>query len=195
MEPLIKAVKYFIRISSEEETIIGNLFTESRLKAGEYFLEQGKICRSVAFIEKGLLRYFVTQDGNEKTIYFNKETEFACNYSSFLPGKPSETGIQALEETTLYLISYDNLQRLYADVKEGERFGRLGIEQVFLSSIEQIRSLYTDPPARRYQRFLESYTDLVQRIPQYYIASYVGVKPQSLSRIRKRLAAGDKGAR
>src|SRR5258708_7661683 len=107
----------------------------------------------------------------------------------------SETGIQALEETTLYLISYDNLQRLYADVKEGERFGRLAIEQVFLASIEQIRSLYADPPAARYQQFLATYPDLVQRIPQYYIASYVGVKPQSLSRIRKRLAGGSGAAR
>ena len=189
MDALIKAVKHFIRISSEEEAIISNLFTESHLKPGEYFLEEGKVCRSVAFIEKGLLRYFVTQDGNEKTIYFSKENEFACNYSSFLPGKPSDTGIQALEETTLYLISYDNLQRLYEDVKEGERFGRLGIEQVFLTSREQIRSLYADPPAARYQQLLAAYPDLVQRIPQYYIASYVGVKPQSLSRIRKRLAA------
>lgn len=195
MDTLIKTVKQFIQISSEEETILSNLFTESRLKPGEYFLEEGKVCRSVAFIEKGLLRYFVTQDGNEKTIYFNKENEFACNYSSFLPAKPSDTGIQALEETTLYLISYDNLQRLYADVKEGERFGRLAIEQVFLASIEQIRSLYADPPAARYQQFLESYTDLVQRVPQYYIASYVGVKPQSLSRIRKRLAAGSGATR
>jgi CRP-like cAMP-binding protein len=84
MDALIKTVKHFIRITSEEEVVIGNLFMESRLKPGEYFLEEGKVCRSVAFIEKGLLRYFVTQDGNEKTIYFNKENEFACNYSSFL---------------------------------------------------------------------------------------------------------------
>ena len=188
MESLIKAVKQFIRITSEEEAIISNLFTESRLKPGGYFLEEGKICRSVAFIEKGLLRYFVTQDGNEKTISFNKENEFACNYKSFLPAKPSDTSIQALEETTLYLISYDNLQRLYADVKEGERLGRMAIEQVFLAVMEQIRSLYADPPAARYQQFLATYPDLVQRIPQYYIASYVGVKPQSLSRIRKRLS-------
>src|SRR5258707_3398199 len=118
MDTLIRTIKQFIDISSEEETIITNLFTGSRLKPGEYFLEEGKVCRSVAFIEKGLLRYFVTQDGNEKTIYFNKENEFACNYSSFLPGKPSHTAIQALEETNLYLISYDNLKRLYADVKE-----------------------------------------------------------------------------
>ena len=195
MDTLIKTTKQFINISSEEETIITSLFTESHLKPGDYFLEEGKICRSVAFIEKGLMRYFVTQDGNEKTMYFNKENEFVCNYSSFLPGKPSDVGIQALEETTLYLISKDNLQRLYADVKGGERFGRLAIEQVFLASTEQLRSLYSDPPARRYQQFLETYPDFVQRIPQYYIASYVGVKPQSLSRIRKRLGAGSGRAR
>jgi len=163
-----------IRLSSEEEELVSRLFTESVLKAGDYFLEEGKICRSVAFIEKGLLRYFVTQDGVEKTIYFSREGEWVCNYRSFLPVVPSDTSIQALEETVLWVVSYDGLQRFYREVAGGERFGRLAIEQVFLTSIEQVRSLYADGPAQRYQQFLSAYPDLAQRIAQYHIASYVG---------------------
>ena len=188
MDNLIMNIKRFISLDDEEEELISRLFTSSVLKPGEYFLEEGKICRSVAFIEKGLLRYFITGDGVEKTIFFSREEEWACNYRSFLPRIPSDTAIQALEETTVWVISHDDLHRLYREVAEGERFGRLAIEQVFLTSIEQVKSLYADGPAERYQQFLSSYPDLAQRIPQYYIASYVGVKPQSLSRIRKRLA-------
>lgn len=188
MESLIQAIKHFIPLSDTEEDIITGLFTSRRLAAGEHFLEEGKVCRHVAFIDYGLVRYYMNDDGQEKTTYFNKEGEFVSYYPSFLPQKPSNVAIQALEETLLYVIGYDDLQRLYASVRGGERFGRMGIEQVFLSSGEQLRSFYTDSPAARYQQFVNAYPGLVQRIPQYYIASYVGIKPQSLSRIRRRLA-------
>ena len=81
------------------------------------------------------------------------------------------------------------MQLLYKQVEHGERFGRLGIEEVFINVTAQVNSLYNDPPEVRYQQFLQRFPDIGQRIPQYYIASYIGVKPQSLSRIRKRLAA------
>jgi CRP-like cAMP-binding protein len=90
----------------------------------------------------------------------------------------------------MQVITYDNLQCLYKNVREGEKLGRLAIEAVFLSSLQQLKSFYRDSPAERYQQFLSAYPELTQRIPQYHIASYVGIKPQSLSRIRKRLVAG-----
>lgn len=188
MNALIQTIKRFIHLEIEEQEEIKKLFTDLHLKSGEYFLEEGQICRHIGFIETGLVRYYINDDGNEKTIYFNKENEFVCNYQSLLPKIASNTNIQAIEDCTLQIISYDNLQLLYRNIKGGERFGRLAIEQVFVSSIEQMKSIYKDPPVIRYQQFLNAYPDLVQRLPQYYIASYVGIKPQSLSRIRKRLA-------
>jgi len=189
MSALINVISDFIRMTALEEEIVNGLFTPLHLGLGEHFLEQGNICRYVGFIEKGLVRYFINVDGSEKTIYFNKENEFVCNYQSFLPRIASNTSIQAVEGSVLRVISFENLQRLYSGVKEGDKFGRLGIEYVFLSAMEQLKSFYTDSPTERYQQFLSSYPDLAQRIPQYYIASYVGIKPQSLSRIRKRLVA------
>jgi len=190
MESLIRTIKTYISLTPEEEDIVSSLFTPLQLAPGAYFLEEGKICRHVAFIHKGLLRYYINDNGVERTMYFNRENEFVCNYPSFLPQIPSDKSIQAVEETELYLISYENLQRFYKEIKEGEKFGRVAIEYVFLSAIQQLDSLYTDPPEQRYQRFLSIYPDLVQRLPQYFIASYVGIKPQSLSRIRKRMAGG-----
>jgi CRP-like cAMP-binding protein len=110
-----------------------------------------------------------------------------CNYESFLPQNPSSKIIQALEDSVVYVISYTDLQLLYGNVREGERFGRLAIEAVFIQLLKDISSFYTETPEVRYDRFIKNHADLQQRISQYHIASFVGVKPQSLSRIRKRI--------
>src|ERR1700744_606779 len=127
MGPLLNAIRYFITVSPEEEAMIAQLFTEMRLGAGEYFLREGQVCRHVAFVVKGLVRYYLNYDGIEKTLFFSKEGDFVSEYQSFLPQVASGKNIQALEETQLYVITKENLQRFYREVREGERFGRLGI--------------------------------------------------------------------
>jgi CRP-like cAMP-binding protein len=188
MDLLIKTIRDYIPLSSGDEEIVRKLFRERKLEKGEHLLESGNICKNIIFIEKGLVRYYTNNDGEEQTGYFNKEGEFVCDYPSFLPQKPSITNIQALEKTTINTISYADMQQFYKQVEHGERFGRLAIEYVFLNAVSQISSLYNDPPELRYQNFLSRFQDIGQRIPQYYIASYIGIKPQSLSRIRKRMA-------
>lgn len=188
MESLLNAIRNYVPLSSNDEAIIHGLFHKKIYKKGEHLLEAGNICRYIIFIDTGLVRYYINNDGEEKTNYFNKENEFVCNYMSFLPQIPSNVNIQALEPTTVYAISFNDMQEFYASVEHGERFGRLGIEDVFINVISQVVSLYTDPPDLRYSKFISRFADIGQRIPQYYIASYVGIKPQSLSRIRKRIA-------
>ncbi|OOQ61906.1 Crp/Fnr family transcriptional regulator [Mucilaginibacter pedocola] len=188
MSLLIPTVKHLIRLNAEDEALLGTLFKPLHLKAGEYFLEEGQLCRYVGLIEEGLVRYYMNDNGNQKTLYFSREGEFVSNYQSFLPRTASDMSIQAIEDTHLQVIRQTDLQRMYAELTEGEKLGRVAIEDVFLSSMQQLKSFYKDSPAERYKQFLHSYAGLAQRIPQYYIASYVGIKPQSLSRIRKRLA-------
>ena len=118
---------------------------------------------------------------------FAKENEFVCNFDSFIRKTASQKNIIALEPTELLVISWDNLQKLYKTLSNGEKFGRLLIEDVYTEAIKHIISFYTESPQHRYLEFIQEHKELVQRIPQYYIASYVGVKPQSLSRIRKRM--------
>ena len=188
MESLLNTIRYFIPLSASDEEIVRRLFHKKVFKKGEHLLRAGNVCRYVTFIETGLVRYYFNSDGEERTNYFNKEGEFVCVYTSFLPQIPSDINIQALEDTTIFVISFNDIQELYKTVEHGERFGRLAIEQVYLNAINQIGSMYTDPPEVRYNKFLSNFRDIAQRIPQYYIASYVGIKPQSLSRIRKRTA-------
>ena len=135
------------------------------------------------------MRYYINHNGEEKTYEFSQENEYVCNYESFLPQKPSSKIIQALEDSDVLIISYADLQLLYKNVREGERFGRIAIEVVFLQLLLDLSSFYTETPEVRYERFLKNHADLQQRISQYHVASYVGVKPQSLSRIRKRISS------
>jgi CRP-like cAMP-binding protein len=188
MELLLNTIRSYVPVSSHDEEIIRRLFHEKTFKKGDHLLEAGNVCRYITFIKTGLVRYYINSDGEQQTNYFNKENEFVCDYMSFLPQIPSNVNIQALEDTTVYVISFNDMQQFYSTVEHGERFGRLGIEQVFINVISQVVSLYTDPPDVRYHKFISNFTDIGQRIPQYYIASYVGIKPQSLSRIRKRIA-------
>ena len=188
MDILIEKIKTYVPLSLADEKIIRKLFHKKVIQKDEHLLEAGQVCRHLTFIERGLVRYYLFTNGEEQTNYFNKEGEWVCDYPSFLSKTPTMVCIQALEPTIVWTISYVDLQTFYKEVEYGERFGRLGIEQVFNNIMQQIISLYTDKPEVRYEKFISAYFDIAQRIPQYYVASYVGVKPQSLSRIRKRIS-------
>ena len=185
---LINALQQFIALDDNEKDIIRRLFKEKTYEKGDFFLREGQVCQHAGFILQGLVRYFINNDGEEMIYGFGQEGNFVCNYESFLDHSPSAKNIQSIEDTTMLTISYNDLQTFYTEIKGGERFGRLIAEQIFVESVKQITSMYTDAPEQRYRNFLQSYPDLQQRIPQYHISSFVGVKPQSLSRIRKRLA-------
>ena len=184
---LLKKIQEYVSLSDVDSGVLASLFEERTLSKGELFLREGHVCRELAFINKGLVCYFVTQDGNEVVHNFAKEGNFICNYDSLISRIPSQKNILALESTELLVISREKLDRLYTAIPQGERFGRLLMQNVYTEAIRHIISFYTDTPQKRYQEFVARHQDLAQRIPQYYIASFIGVKPQSLSRIRKRM--------
>lgn len=185
---LLDSIQNVITLSTAEKDLVTALFKEKTYRKGDFFLAGGQVCKQVGFVTKGLLRYYINHDGEEKTYDFAQENNFVCNYESFLLQTPSTKIIQALEDCELLVISYTDLQTFYQSIKGAERFGRLVIEQVFIQTLQDLSSFYTDSPELRYEKFLKQHPDLQQRISQYYIASYVGVKPQSLSRIRKRIS-------
>ncbi|GHE35497.1 Crp/Fnr family transcriptional regulator [Sphingobacterium griseoflavum] len=186
-EKLIAQIRSVVELTPKEVNEISCLWKKKYLKKGDFFLADGQICKHVGFILKGLVRYYVNQDGNDRIYAFGKEDDFVCNNESFIPQTPSTKIIQALEDCEILQISYTDLQILYRTVRCGERFGRLTIEQVFIQTLRDLSSMYTESPAFRYEKFIKEYPDLQQRLPQYQIASYLGVKPQSLSRIRRRV--------
>ncbi|SEW25026.1 Crp/Fnr family transcriptional regulator [Chitinophaga arvensicola] len=186
---LIRSFGYLIHLDEAEKEFISSLFVSKQYQKNDHFLREGQVCREAGFIEKGLIRYYNIKDsGEEVTLDFGKENDWTCNYESFLDHSPSLRNIECLEPTEILTLSYENLQRIYNEVKEGQKFGRLICEFLYLQAIKKLNSLYTDLPEQRYLHFVNDYPDLQQRVPQYYISSFVGVKPPSLSRIRKRLS-------
>ncbi|MBW3466986.1 Crp/Fnr family transcriptional regulator [Arthrospiribacter ruber] len=186
MNILISIVSQIIKLNKDEETLIRALFKVKKFNQGDYFLEEGKVCKEIGFITKGLVAYFI--DSVELHVYdFCQENEFVSNYESFLNQSESSKSISCLEDTEMLCITFNDLQVLYKKISEGQKLGRIISENLFLDAIEKLTSFYTESPEAKYERFLKKYPDLIQRIPQYYVASFVNVKPQSLSRIRKRM--------
>ncbi len=156
-------------------------------KKKELFITEGKVCREVAFIVKGSFRYFQTIDGMEVSTFFSFENNWVSAYSSFLSKTNSSVSIEAMEDATLFVLSYDDLQYLYQHHPSAERFGRLMAEYLINCLEERTYSLLLKTPKERYLKALTDNRTYFERVPLHYIASYLGIAPESLSRIRKRV--------
>lgn len=161
------------------------------LKKKAYFSEAGKVCNHFGFINKGSVRYFhMTNDGTDITGYFSFENEFMSSYKSFLTRQPSLNYIQTLEDTELILMSHKSLQEMLASKELGhkmERFGRLIAEYYLCCYEDRVTAFITQSPEERYLKLLETGRDILRRMPQHYIANFLGITPVSLSRIRRRI--------
>lgn len=174
-------------LNKEEEGLIKTSFKPRTLAKGEFFLKEGEINKHISFIKSGLVRYFVYKNEEESTFMFAKEGEFIGDYQSFNQHIPTIQNIQAIEDCELLVIDYPDVQNIFNNTQYGNLLGRIIIEQRFDVMVNQLLSIYLQNQEERYKHFVATYAELTQKIPQYLIASYVGVKPESLSRIRKRL--------
>jgi len=185
---LIQTLNHIVSLEPSEIDFLKSVFKIFHINKGDFFLKAGETNNKLGFIQKGLIRYFVNKNEEEATLEFTKEGEFVAEYQSLVQQSKSIQSIQAIEDTTMLVMTGDDLQNLYINTKNGDKIGRIVIEHRFNILVNQLMSIYMHSPDQRYLHFIKTYPDLVQRVPQYHIASYVGVKPQSLSRIRKRFA-------
>jgi CRP/FNR family transcriptional regulator, anaerobic regulatory protein len=160
------------------------------LKKREHWLRPGEVCDSVAFINTGCVRIYFPRSGTERTGQFFFEKSWVSDYESLHGKAPSLIGIDALEETELLVLAYADVERLYQEFPEAERLGRLIAEQVVVNLCNRYRSLLDDSPLERYVKLIEQQPQVLSRIPQHYIASFLGIEPESLSRIRKKITVG-----
>jgi CRP-like cAMP-binding protein len=185
---LIKQLSQIAELDEREVDLIKSSFKPFFLAKGTFFLRAGEINKHVGYLQKGLVRYFVYKDDEESTFEFTKEGEFIADYQSFNNNTVSIQNIQAIEDCEMLIINYPNVQNIFNTTKNGNLIGRHLIEHRFDVMVNQLLAVYMQNHEERYNRFIEQYSDLTQRIPQYLIASFVGIKPQSLSRIRRRFA-------
>ncbi len=171
---------------AEWQEFIGPLKSLS-LAQGDILLRQGEVCDFVAFINKGAVRVYEIIDGVEINRTFFMQGFFATEYKSFLLREPSQEYLEVLAPSDFILIPHDHLQKFYDKYRSFERLGRRLSEMLYLKLREKLERYQVKTPEERYQGMLTANPQFLEMVPHYHVASYLGITPQSLSRIRKRL--------
>ena len=183
-------IHQYVVLTDDEWNILSAYLEIITLKKKKNFAEPGKVCNHIGLVVKGAVRYFHVKDGEEITGYFSFEDEMLSSYKSFLTRQPGLFYIQALEDSQIVTLSHNALQEICSNQIMSfkmERFGRLMAEHYLICYEDRVASFITQTPEERYHKLLETGGEVMQRIPQHYIANYLGITPVSLSRIRRRI--------
>lgn len=177
------------QITDKELAYISKELTTSEFKTKQYYLKAGQIQTAIGYVVSGLMRSFYIDDkGNEITIGFIKENEYATDYGAFIRQKPSKYYFQCLEPSIVVNLRYSEMQEGYDLYKNIERYGRLVTEEVLVQQQTRLESFLFEKAEERYLNFIKRSPNLFNRISLTYLSSYLGIERQSLSRIRKMLA-------
>jgi len=183
----IKAfIERIVQPDADEWKAFEEILQPKKLKKKDLLLKEGQVCTFIAFLNSGVLREYSYQHDKEVTVDFVGENQFTTDYQSFLMKTPSMQYLEALTDVDLLILQKDAVDRLYDKYKIWERFGRLIIERVFCSAEAKRKRIISTSHEEQYRDFVASYPDIIQQVPQYYIASYLGLSPEHLSRLRKK---------
>lgn len=183
-----KLLSQFVPFNDEEWQMLVPHLSEKKIRKGECMIREGEYGRELAYITEGTMRHFYIRHGEERTTYLYFENMLVGPYISCINGQPSQLTIEALADTRLLVFQYSTLKELFQKSKSWEKFGRLLAEYMALGLEERMVDLLTLSPEERYEKLLGSNKHrILERIPQHYIANYLGITPVSLSRIRNRL--------
>ncbi len=186
---LIDHLLKHVSIDEREAEIILSSFTTRHFKKKEFLLRAGEICRVESFVVRGCFRTFtIDENGYDRTLVFSVEDWWTGEMLSFLTGKPSMYSIEALEDAEVLQVTKDRLEKLYLEVPKLERYFRLLVQNAYISQLERINTGLSQTAEQRYLLFLENYPGFAQRIPQKYIASFLGITPEFLSMLRRKLS-------
>ncbi|MEI6949392.1 Crp/Fnr family transcriptional regulator [Paraflavisolibacter sp. H34] len=187
-ELLLKKVNEKISLTEEEEEICKTFFVPKKLRKKQYLLQQDDICRHLAFVEKGVLRsYTVNDKGVEHIVQFALEGWWIADQYSFLTHEPSSYNIDALEDAELLLLTRSSYEALMDAVPKFERYQRLLLQNSLIAMQRRLVGSLSLSAEEKYTKLIHAYPDIIQRVPQHMIASYLGITPETLSRIRKQM--------
>jgi len=184
----IKHFRQFTDFNDSELEIIMPYFETRKFKKKSILLDIGKVSNEVFYIIKGCIRLYCEKDGEELSTYFFTENMFAGSYDSFLSRRPSKVAIETLEECEVLVLTHEAQEKLFDIFPKMNEFIRKAIEQRFILLHDLFISYLLNSPEERYLMLQQERPALLQRIPQHQIASFLGVTPVSLSRIRNRVA-------
>ncbi|WP_449508518.1 Crp/Fnr family transcriptional regulator [Chryseobacterium paridis] len=173
-------------MSDRDWELFSEKLIRQKFSKKQFLIKSRETENYLSFIEKGTVRFFLDRD-DDFTFSFSFAGEFVSAYDSFLTRKPCIYNIQALEETILWRISHEDLRTIYAETEIGNTIGRLASEGLYLENLKREISLLTETAEQRYLNLFSEQPHIVKQIPLKYIASYIGITPQALSRIRRQI--------
>jgi CRP-like cAMP-binding protein len=183
---LLKNISSKVELSESDMQKIVPFFKTKTIKKKKDLLRNGDVCKELAFVVSGALRsYSVDEKGIEHVLQIALENYWISDLQSFLTNNPSDLDIEAIEDTEVLLISSFDLDRIYLEVPLMERFFRKLFENAYINTLMRLNSSQSESADIRYKKLLSNHPNLLKRIPLIYIASYLGITPESLSRIRK----------
>jgi CRP-like cAMP-binding protein len=185
MPPFRKFIENFTAVASDEWQVIESAFERREFRKNELILKEGSICRYFYFLEEGLVRYFLNIDGNDITKFFTMAPYCFTSKDSFRHQKPATESIQALEKTVVWQTSLEKANELL-ELKCWNTFTRKFVHEVQSYTEELLMEAKTETSENRYFKLLEKYPEVIHKIPLKHLSTFLGIAPQSLSRIRKK---------
>lgn len=180
-------VRNVVSPNAEEWEAFCGILNTKQIGKKQWLLKQDQVCTFIAFVTEGFLREYNFQGDKEVTVDFISPNNFVTDYPSFLMQSPSVQYIEALTDVECLIFKRDDIHRLYDRYKTWERFGRLMAERIFCKAEIRRKNIIRKSAEDLYHEFVREYPDVVQQVPQYYIASYLGLSPEHLSRIRRKI--------
>lgn len=185
MESLIRVIQAMISISNSELEYLLAHCLEKRCKKNDILSKPMVTPNEIFFIQSGIIRVLITDEtGVEHTIHFAQENQFIADYSAFMLQKPSVYSLQALEDTSVVVMPRSIIEWGYRELKQGDKLGRLIAEYYFIYQDNRIKNMYALTPKERYDSITEVFPNIHNRVPQHMIASYLGITPVHLSRLK-----------
>ncbi|MFN8334349.1 MAG: Crp/Fnr family transcriptional regulator [Cyclobacteriaceae bacterium] len=181
-------ISRFVTFTEDEWKAHEDLLTKKSFRKGEYLLRAGEVCSHVTFINKGYFRVYNNIGEQEFTANFAFDGNYVTDFASFVSRQPTSDNIVAMEDAEVLLLEYNDLQAAYERYPVWQKFGRMIAEYILIFIVERNRSLLFLTPEERYIKLMKDRPRVISSVPLKYIASYLGITPEALSRIRKRMA-------
>jgi len=188
LQALLSYFRQYVVLSSEEEKSIEEFVSYRKYLKNQYLVQQGDICKSECFVVKGCLKTFhIDQEGQEHIVRFAVENWWTADLGSFIHQKPADYNVQCIEDTEVIQFHYSNYEPMLKAIPKLERLFRIIIQNAYVAADKRIIRNFSLTAKERYLIFREQYPDIEQRVPQYLIASYLGITKEFLSKIKSQL--------
>lgn len=170
-------------------------FSSSIISKNEYFSKEGKISDRIGFVQSGILRSYYTINGRETTSFFLQPGSIAVAMLSFIEMKPAVENIQAISDSELIVINRKDILSLYEENWKWQQVGRLNLEQYYIEMERRVISFQSQTARERYRDFIKTHPEIIRSVPLHLVASYIGVSPETLSRLRKDISLNSTSGR